>query len=73
MPSWQPRKGRTQVKHREIAAGRRIEAAVRILSAVSFLSATALMACRSEKTQETPFIAFTKIPPAAPCASVVTV
>ena len=53
------------MKHREIAVGRRIEAALRILNAVSFLSAMALVACRSDKTQETPSIAFTKILPAA--------
>ena len=36
-----------------------------ILSAIVFAIALALMACRSEKPQETPSIIFTKIPPAA--------
>jgi hypothetical protein len=49
--SWQQRKGR-------------IEAVLRTSSLV-FLSAMALVACRSEKPQETPSITFTKIPPAA--------
>ena len=65
MPSWQLRKGRVQVKHREIAAGKRIEAVLRALSAIVFLSAVVLLACRSEKPQKTPSITFTKIPPAA--------
>jgi hypothetical protein len=60
-----------QVKHSEIAAVIRIETVsktcpvLRILSAIVFLSAVALVACRSERSQETPSISFTKIPPAA--------
>ncbi len=60
-----------RVKHSEIAAASRIETAsatcpvLRLLSAIVFASALALMACRSEKLQETPSITFTKIPPAA--------
>jgi hypothetical protein len=60
-----------QVKHSEIAVATRMQAAsatglvMRILSAIVFLSVVALMACRSEKPQEAPSIAFTKIPPAA--------
>ena len=59
------------VKHSEIAPASRLRAASatcpvsRILSAVVFLGAVALVACRSEKPQETPSIIFTKIPPAA--------
>jgi hypothetical protein len=60
-----------QMNHSEIAGASRIEAAcetcpvLRILSAIVFLSAAALLACQSEKPQETPSITFTKIPPAA--------
>src|SRR6266849_6617083 len=60
-----------QVNHSEVAAANRVGTAsatcpvLRILSAVVFVSAVALMACRSEKAQETPSITFTKIPPAA--------
>src|SRR6266699_3592260 len=60
-----------QVNHSEVAAASRIGTAsatrpvLRILSAIVFISAVALMACRSEKLQETPSITFTKIPPAA--------
>lgn len=60
-----------QVKHPEIAEARRTETASAtrpafgILSATVFLSAVALVACWSEKPQETPSITFTKIPPAA--------
>ena len=60
-----------QVKHSEIAVANHIEggSATRpvfgILSAIVFFIAVALMACRSEKPQETPSIIFTKIPPAA--------
>src|ERR1700674_3234505 len=60
-----------QVKHSSIAVANHIEGAsaacpvLRILSAIVFVSAVALMACRSEKLQETPSITFTKIPPAA--------
>ena len=60
-----------QVNHSEVAAASRIGTAsatcpvLRILSAIVFVSAVALMAGRSEKLQETPSIAFTKIPPAA--------
>src|SRR6266852_8360479 len=60
-----------QVNHSEIAAASRIEAAsemcpvLRILSAIVFLSAVALVACQSDKPQETPSITFTRIPPAA--------
>src|ERR1700756_806142 len=60
-----------QVKHSEIAAGSCIEAAsatcpvLRILSAIVFVGAVALVACQSEKPQETPSITFTRIPPAA--------
>src|ERR1700722_12722141 len=59
------------VKQPEIAAVSRIEVASArravfgILSAIVFLSAVALVACRSGKSQETPAITFTKIPPAA--------
>jgi hypothetical protein len=59
-----------QVKYFEITAANRIEAAsatcfvLRTLSAIVFLSAVALLACRSEKLQETPSISFAKIPPA---------
>ena len=61
-----------QVKHSEIAAASHTEtaasakrAAFGILSAIVFLSVVALVACWSEKPQETPSITFTKIPPAA--------
>ena len=60
-----------RVKHAEIAAVGRTETASasylawRILSAIVFLSVVALVACRSERPQETPLISFTKIPPAA--------
>ena len=60
-----------QVNHSEIAAASRIKTAfeaclvLRILSTIVFLSAVAFVACQSEKPQETPFITFTKIPPAA--------
>src|SRR5580704_8250561 len=60
-----------QVKHPEIAEARRTETASAtrpafgILSATVFLSVVALVACWSEKPQETPSIEFTKIPPAA--------
>src|SRR5713226_4509803 len=59
------------VNHSEIAAVSRIETAsatclvLRTLSAIVFLSAVALVACWSEKPQQTPSITFTKIPPAA--------
>src|SRR6266436_2953393 len=59
------------VNHSESAAGSRIETAsatclvLRTLSAIVFLSAVALVACWSEKPQQTPSITFTKIPPAA--------
>src|ERR1700723_901531 len=60
-----------QVKHSSIAVANHIEGASAtrpvfgILSAIVFVIAVALMACRSEKPQETPSITFTKIPPAA--------
>src|ERR1700722_13737391 len=60
-----------QVKHSEIAVANYIEggSATRpvfgILSAIVFFITAALMACRSEKPQETPSIIFTKIPPGA--------
>jgi len=60
-----------QVKPSEIAAVIRIEAVsetcsvLRILSAIVFLSAVALVACQSERPQETPTISFIYIPPAA--------
>src|ERR1700674_1925503 len=60
-----------QVKHSSIAVANHIEGAsatrpvFAILSAIVFVIAVALMACRSEKPQETPSITFTKIPPAA--------
>ncbi len=60
-----------RVNHSEIAAASRIEAAsemcpvLRILSAIVFLSAVALVACQSDKPQETPSMTFTRIPPAA--------
>src|SRR5579864_737443 len=60
-----------QVKRSEIEAAGRIQATsatcpvLRIMSAIVFLSAVALVACRSERPQETPSISFTKIPPAA--------
>jgi hypothetical protein len=60
-----------QVNHPEVAAASRIGTAsatypvLRILSAIVFVSAAALIACSSEKLQETPSITFTKIPPAA--------
>ncbi len=60
-----------KVYHSEVAAANRVGTAsatcpvLRILSAIVFVSAVALMACRSEKLQETPSITFTKIPPAA--------
>jgi hypothetical protein len=38
---------------------------LRILGVIVFLGAVTLMACRSEKSQKTPSITFTKIPPAA--------
>jgi hypothetical protein len=59
------------MNHSEIAAVSPIETAsamwpvLRILSVIVFLAAVTLMACRSEKSQETPSITFTKIPPAA--------
>jgi hypothetical protein len=59
------------VNHSEIAAASRTEAdsatclVWRILSAIIFLSAVALVACQSDKPQETPSITFNKIPPAA--------
>jgi hypothetical protein len=60
-----------QVNHSEIAAASRIGTAsatcpvLRILGAVVFVSAVAVVACRSEKPEETPAITFTKTPPAA--------
>lgn len=60
-----------QVKHSEIAAATRTETrsptylVLRILSAVFVFTPLAMVACRSEKPQETPSIIFTKIPPAA--------
>ena len=59
-----------RVKHSEIAASRIAAASakcpvLRILSTIVFLSAVALVACQSEKPQETPSITFTRIPPAA--------
>src|SRR5580693_412078 len=60
-----------QVKHSEIAVANHIEGASAtrpvfgILGAIVLVIAVALMACRSEKPQETPSIIFTKIPPAA--------
>src|ERR1700723_3656481 len=60
-----------QVKHSSIAVANHIEGASAtrpvfgILSAIVFVIAVALMACRSEKPQETPSITFTTIPPAA--------
>jgi signal transduction histidine kinase len=60
-----------QVKHAPIAMANHIEGAsatrpvFAILSAIVFVIAVSLMACRSEKPQETPSITFTKIPPAA--------
>src|ERR1700721_1529979 len=60
-----------QAKHSEIAVANHIKggSATRpvfgILSAIVFAIAAPLMACRSEKPQETPSIIFTKIPPAA--------
>jgi hypothetical protein len=60
-----------QVNHSEIAVGSPIETAsatspvLKILSTIGFLIALALVACRSEKPQETPSISFTHIPPAA--------
>src|SRR6266403_4080358 len=57
------------VNHSEIVAASRIEAASAMCPvlriAIVFLSVVALMACRSEKLQETPSISFTHIPPAA--------
>jgi hypothetical protein len=59
------------VNHSEIAAANPIETVsamcpvLRILRVIVFLSTVALMSCRSEKPQETPSIAFSKIPPAA--------
>src|SRR5260370_42559358 len=57
------------VNHSEIVAASRIEAASAMCPvlriAIVFLSAVALVACRSEKLQETPSITFTRIPPAA--------
>jgi hypothetical protein len=59
------------VNHSEVAAASRIGTASarcpgsRILSAIVFVSAAALVACGSEKLQETPSITFTNIPPAA--------
>ena len=60
-----------RVKHCEIAATSRTETASasclfwRILSTITFLGAVALSACQSDKSQRTPSITFTKIPPAA--------
>ena len=60
-----------RVKPSEIAAASRTETVSatffdwRILSAIVFLGAVVLVACRSERPQETPSISFTKIPPAA--------
>ena len=60
-----------QAKHSEIAVANHIKggSATRpvfgILSAIVFAIAAPLMACRSEKPQETPSIIFTKVPPAA--------
>lgn len=60
-----------QPNHSQIVAMSRIETAsttssvLRMLSTFVFLSAVALVACRSEKSEEAPSIAFTKIPPAA--------
>ena len=57
------------VNHSEIVAASRIEAASAMCPvlriAIVFLSVVALVACRSEKLQETPSITLTKIPPAA--------
>src|SRR6266446_4191303 len=57
------------VNHSEIVAASRIEGASAMCPvmrvAIVFLSVVALVACRSEKLQETPSITFTKIPPAA--------
>jgi len=60
-----------QPNHSEIVPASGIETVfatcpvLRILSAFVFLSAVALVACRSEKPEETPSITFIKIPPAA--------
>jgi hypothetical protein len=57
-----------QVKHSEIAAASDAPAkhsVLRILIAVAFLSAVVLVACRPEKSQETPSITLTRVPPAA--------
>src|SRR5258708_17017608 len=57
------------LKPPKIASPSRIETAYAMCPvlgiAIVFLSAVALVACRSEKLQETPSITFTKIPPAA--------
>src|SRR5882757_3439012 len=57
------------VNHSELVAANRIEGASAMCPvlriAIVFLSVVALVACRSEKLQETPSITFTKIPPAA--------
>ena len=60
-----------QANHSEIVSASRIGTAfatwpvLRVLRALIFLSAVALVACRPEKSAETPSITFTKIPPAA--------
>src|ERR1700728_3808184 len=60
-----------RVKHSEVAVANHSAGAsathpvFAILSAIVFVIAVALMACRSEKPQETPSIEFTHIPPAA--------
>lgn len=60
-----------QPNHSEIGATGGIETAsttssvLRMVRIFLFLSAVVLVACRSEKSEETPSIAFTKIPPAA--------
>src|SRR6266853_1658535 len=57
------------LKQPKIASPSRIETASAMCAvlriAIVFLSAVALVACRSEKLQETPSITFTNIPPAA--------
>jgi hypothetical protein len=59
------------LNHSEITAASRTETVsakclvLRILSSIVLLSAVALVACRSDNSQETPSITFTKIPPAA--------
>src|SRR5258708_15211486 len=57
------------VNHSEIVVERRIEGASAMCPvlriAIVLISVVGLVACRSEKLQETPSITFTKIPPAA--------